>query len=559
MNTIKNNSGICIRKAATGNILVFITLAILVCNRQPDMAGSATEGGNVTGCIIDSCGSKVHGVKVQLFPAKYDPIFDGELPNSLSDTTSEDGTYSFRHINKGSYNIIAVHLLDRTRAMASQIKVEENPATVLPLTLQKPGAVKFVLPERTAEKGYAMIPGSCFAVIFPAGNKEMLLDSVPVGMVPETHIVTSGDTLICKSIEVTSAKTTVIANLQWTYRRQLYLNTSASGADIQGNVLEFPVLVRLTSEVFDFSQAKMDGADIRFTSAEGKQLQYEIEQWDITRKKAQLWVRVDTVSGNNSTQFITMYWGMASATGLSNSTAVFDTAGGFQGVWHFSDLQGDSARDATSNKYYGTSSDGTRPQAADGVIGACNIFDGLKDYITMPNTANSKLNFSENSNFTICAWASLDTIDNSSQVIVSKGYEQYFLRLGFQQTHSPLWEFAHFNQATSWQSSYYPATSRQWSLLTGIRMGSQQFLYYNGVLVDSTSQLWPNPTAKRNTSNDLSIGRFLQEVTNPEYEGYCFFKGAIDEVRILSMAQNTDWIRLCYMNQRVDDRLVVFR
>ena len=559
MNTIKDNSGICIRKAATGYIPVLITLAVLVCNRQPDMAGSVTEGGNITGCVIDSCGSKVTGVKVQLFPVTYDPVFDGELPNSLSDTTGEDGTYSFRHINGGSYNVIAVHLINRTRAMAGRIKVEENPATLPPLTLQKPGAVKFVVPERAAEAGYAMIPGSCFAVTVPAGSREMVLDSIPAGIIPETHIVTSGDTLICKNVEVAPAKTTVIANLQWEYRRQLYLNTSATGADIQGDVPDFPVLVRLTSEVFDFSQAKTDGADIRFTSAEGKQLQYEIEQWDAAKKKAQIWVRADTVFGNNGTQFITMYWGMARATGLHNSTAVFDTASGFQGVWHFSDLQGDSARDATGNKYNGISSDGARPQAADGVIGACNIFDGLKDYITMPNTAGGKLNFSENSNFTVCAWAFLDTIDSSSQVIVSKGYEQYYLRLGYRQTHSPQWEFAHFNQATSWQSSYYPATGRQWSLLTGIRMGSQQFLYCNGVLVDSTSRLWPNPTAKRNTSNDLSIGRFLQEATIPDNEGYCSFKGAIDEVRILSAAKNTDWIRLCYMNQRVDDRLVVFR
>jgi hypothetical protein len=51
----------------------------------------------------------------------------------------------------------------------------------------------------------------------------------------------------------------------------------------------------------------------------------------------------------------------------------------------------------------------------------------------------------------------------------------------------------------------------------------------------------------------------LQQVTNPVYEGRCFFRGSIDEVRISSKARSNDWIRLCYMNQKAEDRLIQFK
>jgi hypothetical protein len=38
-----------------------------------------------------------------------------------------------------------------------------------------------------------------------------------------------------------------------------------------------------------------------------------------------------------------------------------------------------------------------------------------------------------------------------------------------------------------------------------------------------------------------------------------FFKGMIDEIRISNVAYGPDWIKLCYMNQKAQDALVVFK
>jgi hypothetical protein len=274
--------------------------------------------------------------------------------------------------------------------------------------------------------------------------------------------------------------------------------------------------------------------------------------------QAEVWVNVDTVHGNDSAQSITMYWGNANAVDASNGAAVFDTGNGFQGVWHLDEGGNDPAHDATGNRYDGNAYNMSAASSAAGIAGNARAFDGVSSYITMPNTANGKLNFPEDGYYTVSAWVLADTLDNFSHLIVSKGYEQYYLRITSWTTLSPQWEFVEFNESTKWQTSTSPAASKQWTLVTGVRQGSRQFLYCNGELVDSSIAIWQNAVS-RNTSNDLSIGKFLQQVTVPLSEGYCFFKGSIDEVRILSTAQSGDWIRLNYMNQRNDDRLVQFK
>jgi hypothetical protein len=90
-----------------------------------------------------------------------------------------------------------------------------------------------------------------------------------------------------------------------------------------------------------------------------------------------------------------------------------------------------------------------------------------------------------------------------------------------------------------------------------MREGNAQFLYLDGVLVNSNiSTGYPN--AIKDTGNDVAIGRYLQYVTESN-QGFAFFKGAIDEVRISNVSRSADWIKLEYMNQKANNALVEFR
>jgi hypothetical protein len=66
-----------------------------------------------------------------------------------------------------------------------------------------------------------------------------------------------------------------------------------------------------------------------------------------------------------------------------------------------------------------------------------------------------------------------------------------------------------------------------------------------------------NSAYSRITTNDVCIGRL--PVINNQGQTWRYFTGAIEEVRISSFAQGADWVKLCYMNQRPDDKLVIFK
>jgi biopolymer transport protein ExbB len=331
------------------------------------------------------------------------------------------------------------------------------------------------------------------------------------------------------------------------------MNTSLTGADVKEDILNFPLLVRLTSGNFDFLQAGAKGEDIRFTNYNGNSLFYEIEEWNVSSQRAAIWVKVDTILGNDSTQSITMHWGNSSADNYSESFHVFDTADGFQGVWHLSETTDDTFYDATLNLYHGVSSDSTRPSNTNGGSGGCKSFDGINDFITMPNTAAGNLNFAQYGQFSVSVWVQADTLIDLQQTLVSKDKFQYFLWID-----STTWQFWKCQDRTGWIASEQPAQSNQWGFLTGVSDGTTQQLYVNGVPT-STHSLKVDKSA-RDTTSDLILGRAHKPAPLiVENAGICLFKGSLDEVRISSTVLSAAWVRLCYMNQRSDDRLVIFK
>jgi hypothetical protein len=550
-------------------IMAFMVIAALCslfvsCSQTQIAGGTDTETGGtkVTGSIRKSDGTPAPATIVTLIPAGYNPATDTLQPHLLTDTTNSDGLYQVRTPTKGRYNIQAIDLVSRSRLLLYGIDCEDSAVNAPIGTLSLPGSIGVFLPDSIdAVSGYCYIPGTSLFVTLETKTNFVFIDSVPVGIIPSIlygSLNSSTATIIRYNIVVDAGDTATVYNPAWKYSRKIVLNTSASGAGVSVDIANYPVLIRLTANNFDFSQVQSGGADIRFTKQDNSFLFYEIERWDAGAQKAEIWVKVDTVRGDNSNQFVSLYWGNASAATQSNAAAVFDTASCYQGVWHLGDAAGDPIHDATANHYNGGSPDTARPSIADGVIGTCRRFNGVADCIKMPNTAEGKLNFPEEGFYTVSAWVFVDTFGAKPQLIISKGYEQYYLWASSYPNGLPHWGFYEFNETTNWESSSSPATDGRWALLAGVRQGKNQFLYCNGVLVDSVkaASTWG---ISRDSLNDLSIGGFLEGIYDPAYEGYCFLKGSIDEVRIIGAAQSPDWLLLCFMNQRPDDKLVNFK
>jgi hypothetical protein len=283
----------------------------------------------------------------------------------------------------------------------------------------------------TGPDNYLYIPGTHIKAFISGGSDTVIIDSVPAATLP---VLISVDTsskitkIVQNNIVVNSGNATVIDNIEKSGHVDIVLNTAQDGAGILSDVFNFPVLIRLNSNNFNFKLSKNNGTDLQFTRQDRITLPFEVERWDATGEKAEIWVNVDTIYANNSTQSIRLSWGNTEQSGLSDNYVVFDTTAGYQGVWHLGEAVGGLFNDATVNKYHGTSPDTSTPETDEGIIGNCAVFNGKTDFLTMPNTSNSKLNFPESGNYTVCAWARLDTLDGTSHCIVSKGFEQYYLR-----------------------------------------------------------------------------------------------------------------------------------
>ena len=156
--------------------------------------------------------------------------------------------------------------------------------------------------------------------------------------------------LTCISFALVGTDSAAADMSDWQHSGTFYIITTAEGAGLPATAVEnnFPLLVRLDKDFFDFRQAQAHGQDIRFTDADGSALAYQIEQWQATAGTASIWVRVPTIRGN-AQQAITMHWGHSKAAGESNGEKVFMTGEGFAGVWHL----GDNLEDATANNLDG--------------------------------------------------------------------------------------------------------------------------------------------------------------------------------------------------------------
>jgi Domain of unknown function (DUF2341) len=109
----------------------------------------------------------------------------------------------------------------------------------------------------------------------------------------------------------------------WTFRSPVTINNS------EGRTLSnFQVHVLLDGS-FDFTKAKSNGSDIRFTAGDGITLiPFWIESWNAGNLSASIWVQAPSIPTTGST--IYMYYGNPQATSASNGGSTFDFFDDFQ-------------------------------------------------------------------------------------------------------------------------------------------------------------------------------------------------------------------------------------
>jgi len=166
----------------------------------------------------------------------------------------------------------------------------------------------------------------------------------------------------------------------WLYFREIQIDAT----NININLTDWLVAIKLDSNNFDFSKTQPSGADIRFTDSDKTtSLDYWIENYDTNNQKATIWVKIPSILANSS-KSIYIWYGNPNAITNSNITIISDPFND-NSCLAFYPFDGDT-NDYSGNGYHGTWYG--NEQYDGGVFGQCAKFDG-ESYIETSFNSNS--------------------------------------------------------------------------------------------------------------------------------------------------------------------------
>jgi hypothetical protein len=450
------------------------------------------------------------------------------------------------------------------RAQAGADSITFQTITVGPVT-----NLKYPTSGITATVGKALVAATP-TLGLSTGTMVYTADSaLPAGLVlaSATGIITgtptaafAGRTYVITAANATQDTTRTTLHIQaraavnystWTNRKTITVNTT--GLNLGAAVAQFPVLVRLTGANADVFTTSKTGADLRFTAADSTPLAYQVERWDTTARKAEIWVTLPSVASTGNTTF-NMHYGATGQTSASNGPATFSTANGFQAVWHMNGAATAAEQDATANAYNATPT-GTTSTA--GAVGPARAFDG-NSYLTALGTASGKLNFAHSSAWTISTWVT--STQQLQKSVVTKSNTQYALQTAYDG--DPRWETVEFLNVMQpggaavlrggWPHAFSTAADMKtgWSNVVGVSRAAGLYTYVDGVLVGTNLYgvgFNANGTTARTTANDVVIGGMFESATAALTRGW---DANIDEVQMSDVARDSNFIRLAYATQR---------
>ncbi len=343
----------------------------------------------------------------------------------------------------------------------------------------------------------------------------------------------------------TNSSTAVVVGVPGTFPNTAHYNglkITFSGYTSNETLVDFPVLVRLSTNVAGFSYSQFaspaTGSDLRFIGENGRELPYEIDQWN-PNGESLIWVQVPSISSN--TDYITAVWGNTADSGVqpwNTNGMVWSTLSGsndFTLVYHLSQSNFPIA-DSTL-QFPATS--GVAPSPTIGVIGNALAFNGTSQFIDSGLVPVTKT-------FTVSAWVNISLSASSEQTIWCNkqggwnvaGFDFYVN--SFQTSDGEIY----FDSADGVGGNVSPRTVAnavtfgQWHLLTGTMDGvnGAVHVYVDGV--DKTVNTGVDTAFQ--VTNYVRCGGLL--TGTPGATGGLTFNGLMDETRFESGIRSPAWV-----------------
>ena len=342
------------------------------------------------------------------------------------------------------------------------------------------------------------------------------------------------------------------------------MTISPSVGKVTSPLTNFPILVRLSNARqpwFNPADCAANGADLRFTLADGTLLAHEIDTWNSSGESL-VWVNVPSLSAST---VVTAYWGAKNAAFLPVVNPA-DTWPDFIAVYHLG--EGDAtARDSSANGYDAVNAAavtlGSNPK-----VGGCARITGVYDtgVKSLTRTAAAKP-LSDRSRLTMSAWVAWDAYASASEktsanISIGKkwtgwgdqggGFDCRFFEA------QPYFGLV-LNSGTgsgtlhNWNSDV-AATGGSWMYLTCTINDATAAKYVNGELLLPDKYNGGGAMFGGNPTTTLAHG-VLGPDTGPYKFGATLATGRMDEVRLRDGVASAEWIAADYAQQNVDDFL----
>jgi hypothetical protein len=311
---------------------------------------------------------------------------------------------------------------------------------------------------------------------------------------------------------------------QWTFSSSIFLNTRAEGANLPESATEidFPVLIRLHKDFFDFNSAASNGQDIRF-EFEGKNLPYKIDHWDASNGSASIWVLMPKIQGNRRAE-IKVLWGNPNAPVVSSGSGVFKASNHYLSVLHMDDTLMDDVGLVTTKDLQTTSTLG-RIGSARHLMPGQGILCG-EQIEGLPKGSDSHSSEAwirpEKTNGRILGWGN----EHAQGKVIMHFRSPPHVEME-----------CYFSGANV--SSLGSIPLDQWTHILHTYEKGDSKIYINGEL-SNTSKTSDAPLAIKSPAR-FYIGGW--------YNHYDYF-GDIDEVRVSNTVRSADWAKLQYENQK---------
>lgn len=326
-------------------------------------------------------------------------------------------------------------------------------------------------------------------------------------------------------------------NPDWAYRKQITVDTTATGANLAADVKPGVVLVRLHTGNFGyFLDVAAQAKDLRFIAGDDKTpLKFHVERFDQINEMGLIWVQLPEVKANDKSLTFYMYYGNQGAKPAGDPAGTFPDTTVL--VDHF-DNEGGMPTDATA--YGNNVTVSTAEVLAASVSGqgaALKVDQGM----TIP--ASPSLQFGAQKGWTFSLWVHADKTMKSGPVlrVGDAGGANVSLEFNDMKPGVVLKNSSGSKREVTGANPLQPET---WHHLAVIGQGGEMTLYVDGEAAGTASATLPD------LQGPVVIGH-----GDGSRGG---FAGGIDELRLSNVALSADALKLQVKGEGPGGKLLAY-